>query len=992
MVKEINTVRGGVVRALPALAWIIGTVVTLSAGCGGDEFAQLPATSEDGGDSSIDVKPEGSAGSKADAEAGVIEAGDAADGAKIDADAAQDVDADAGCPDGQKLCSGKCVGLDDPKTGCAAKGCDACAVPHATASCSDAGACAIEACDDGFEDCDHDSANGCEGNLQSDPKNCKTCGNECPASTGTPVCESGVCGVSDCNTGKGDCDKDKTNGCEVDLTSTTAHCGFCANACAIPYATEKCESSLCVVDVCDTGRGNCNGKQDDGCEVDLTGSVDHCGECDKPCTVGDHAQPMCLDSKCTTQCDAPYGDCNKNPADGCEVDTSTDALHCSGCDKPCVVPNATPACSGATCVVGSCNGGWGNCNSIPADGCETNVQTDPLHCSDCGKPCTVPPHATATCVGGTCGFSCVDSWFDCDGDATNGCEFDLASDPNHCGACGTVCSVANGTAGCSSGLCVIGACNLGFLDCDGQVGTGCEIDGLTNDANCGQCNHACLLEHAASDCVAGTCLFVCAHPWEDCSGVVDSCSVDTDTDEQNCGACGTKCNHPNATEICDTGACKISGCSGTYADCNNQVPDGCESNLMSDPGHCGLCTKACSYANANALCVGGGCVMGSCLGTFQDCDGNPVNGCEADVMTSPAHCGACLQPCDLAHAAETCANGACTMGSCESGYTNCDNDPKNGCESQLANDPKNCGACGHDCLGGTCTAGKCDPFALATLQSTPWSIAVDSKYAYWTNRAGSAGSVQRVSIDGGAVEVLASNQNDPDGLAINATNVYWANVGAGTVNMTLKSGGAITQVAGSQSQPNGVAATDSIVVWSNWGTGSIWKANANGTGAALLSTTSITPSVNSHRITTNGNYIWWASWGNGRVRRVAAAGGAITEIATSQDHPLNVAVDGTYAFWTNDFDARVMRADVAGGGGSTIMATGQNKPSGLALDATHVYFTSSDLGAVRRMPKTGSTIETLATGQSAPTYMAVDAISVYWTNATGGTVMRLRLP
>jgi len=991
MVKEIETVRGRVVRSLPALAWIIGTVITLTAGCGGEEFAQLPAVPDDGGDSSSDVKPEGSAGSKPDAEAGV-EAGDA-DASKIDAEASTDGDADAGCPQGQKLCSGECVAKDDPATGCAAVACDPCAVPHATATCGDAGACAIGACDEGFEDCDQSSANGCEGNLQNDPKNCKTCGNECPSATGTPVCESGVCGVSDCNAGQGDCDDDKANGCEVDLTTTTAHCGFCGNACDIPYASEKCESSACVVDVCDTGRGNCNSDHADGCEVDLTGTVAHCGACDTPCTVGGNAQPMCLDSKCTTQCDVPFRDCNKDVVDGCEIDTSTNALHCSACDTPCVLLHATPVCSSSQCAVGVCDTNWGDCDTLAASGCETDLQTTVAHCGGCNAPCPVPANATATCAGGTCGYTCNGTWQDCDGDATNGCEFDLASDPNHCGACGTVCTTANGTAGCSAGLCVIASCNLGWLNCDGEVATGCETNGLNNDAHCGQCNNACLLEHAAGDCVGGSCQYVCAHPWEDCSGAIDSCSINTDTDTQNCGACGTKCNHPNATEICDTGVCEITGCSGTYADCNGQVPDGCESNLMSDPGHCGVCTKACSYANANALCVGGGCVMGDCLGSFEDCDGNIVNGCESDTMTSLQHCGACLQPCALPHAAESCNSGTCTMGACEAGYTNCDNNTANGCEAQLASDPQNCGACGHDCLGGTCTAGKCDPFALATLQSTPWSIAVDATHVYWTNRAGSAGSVQRVPIAGGAVQPLASNQNDSDGLAINSNNVYWANVGGGTVNMTMKAGGgAITTVASGQLAPAGVAATDSIVVWTNWTGNSIWKANANGTGASVVTTTSVAQSLNPHRIATNGSHIWWTSWGNGRVRRVAVGGGAVTEIASSQDHPLGIAVDGTYAFWTNDYDAKVMRADVAGGGGVTTMATGQNKPSGVAVDASYVYFTSSDLGVVRRMLKNGSTIETLATGQGAPTFLAVDAVSVYWTNATGGTVMRLRLP
>ena len=32
------------------------------------------------------------------------------------------------------------------------------------------------------------------------------------------------------------------------------------------------------------------------------------------------------------------------------------------------------------------------------------------------------------------------------------------------------------------------------------------------------------------------------------------------------------------------------------------------------------------------------------------------------------------------------------------------------------NDAKNCGVCGHDCLGGKCLKGACQPIILATAQ------------------------------------------------------------------------------------------------------------------------------------------------------------------------------------------------------------------------------------------------------------------------------------
>jgi hypothetical protein len=47
-----------------------------------------------------------------------------------------------------------------------------------------------------------------------------------------------------------------------------------------------------------------------------------------------------------------------------------------------------------------------------------------------------------------------------------------------------------------------------------------------------------------------------------------------------------------------------------------------------------------------------------------------------------------------------------------------------GCEADVASDPKNCGACGHDCLGGACDAGACQP-ALVTTGAALAALASD---------------------------------------------------------------------------------------------------------------------------------------------------------------------------------------------------------------------------------------------------------------------------
>jgi len=58
----------------------------------------------------------------------------------------------------------------------------------------------------------------------------------------------------------------------------------------------------------------------------------------------------------------------------------------------------------------------------------------------------------AVCVGAQCKVTCSAGWGDCDGLVQNGCETDLNS-PDHCGACGQVCSPNGGTPFCAAGEC-----------------------------------------------------------------------------------------------------------------------------------------------------------------------------------------------------------------------------------------------------------------------------------------------------------------------------------------------------------------------------------------------------------------------------------------------------------------------------------------------------------------------------------------------------------
>jgi hypothetical protein len=152
------------------------------------------------------------------------------------------------------------------------------------------------------------------------------------------------------------------------------------------------------------------------------------------------------DGACPTGMKACNGMCASevDPTVGCEA---------PGC-VPCDLANAIATCSQGTCSIKSCvSDAVKDCNRVVGDGCETDLQHDPMNCGDCGCRC------------GT-------------GDATD------------CMHGQDVTPIVSGTAGCSMGQCSIGACDPGWGDCDGNVDNGCET-ATNTDNDCGTCGTSC---------------------------------------------------------------------------------------------------------------------------------------------------------------------------------------------------------------------------------------------------------------------------------------------------------------------------------------------------------------------------------------------------------------------------------------------------------------------------------------------------------------------
>lgn len=566
-----------------------------------------------------------------------------------------------------------------------------------------AGACGIGTCSAGFADCDNTTSTGCETNILTSTAHCGTCGNACSFPNGTGTCTSGTCQLSGCAAPNADCNLVASDGCEVNTNTNVSHCGGCGKACSLPNATAACQAGACAVGSCNGAFADCNNVPTDGCEINTNTSTSHCGACGKVCS-SNNGTPGCSSGNCTISCTGSFANCDNNVANGCEVNTNTNVNHCGACGNVCPSPGgATPNCVNGVCGISSCVPPTADCDGNAGNGCEVNTSNNTSHCGACGNACFVA-NGSASCNSGSCAVaSCNSGFSNCDGLYSNGCEKNLNTDPLNCGTCGKVCSSNNGTPGCSAGTCTI-SCTAGFANCDNNVTNGCEVP-LNTTSNCGACGVTCTNANGSTSCQAGACKPTCAAGFGDCNGNPnDGCETPLNT-LTNCGACGVACNLPNAVEACTTGTCQVTSCEPGFGNCNGQHADGCEVNINTTVAHCGGCGSACSNNNGGPSCSGGNCSI-VCNSGFANCDGNArINGCEINLKTDPSNCNACGTVCPPA--TPNCSNGTC-VSACPVGFADCDGNAANGCETNIQTNGNHCGACNNACTTSQyCNSASC---------------------------------------------------------------------------------------------------------------------------------------------------------------------------------------------------------------------------------------------------------------------------------------------
>ena len=523
---------------------------------------------------------------------------------------------------------------------------------------------------------------------------------EFPDKPGPNVAGDGSIIVDHCVNGLLDADVGES---DFDCGGGCAPCGAGQHCADVADCSEGllCHEGSCLEAGCMNGaQDGAESEQDCGggaCKACITGQS--CGV-ETDCDSG-----VCSDGKCLAAA------CDDQTRNGKEtgLDCGGD---CPGCpaDQPCV---AGKDCISAECNDGLCGAecpdGFANCDKSNDNACEISTKTDVANCGSCGNLCQLP-HATAECSAGECHIAtdgCAKSYADCNGEPADGCEVNLDQDKLNCGACNKACPEVNGAPFCSAGACQI-TCAKGFDDCDDKRENGCEKDVSKDVNNCGQCGKKCTpTSGGTAYCKDDTCgETICPTGFGDCNGDPDDgCEVDLRIDKNNCNSCGNLCLAANGSATCNNRVCQIATCSAGYANCSGGYADGCETNTNTDTGACGGCGKPCTIDNGAPKCDAGTCAVSSCSGTFRDCNNDPKDGCEINIASNTKNCGGCGaagNDCSTKYknATSSCAGSSCQPPVCNSGFGDCSGGTVDGCETNTTNSASNCGGCGMACAQG----------------------------------------------------------------------------------------------------------------------------------------------------------------------------------------------------------------------------------------------------------------------------------------------------
>jgi hypothetical protein len=307
------------------------------------------------------------------------------------------------------------------------------------------------------------------------------------------------------------------------------------------------------------------------------------------------------------------------------------------------------------------------------------------------------------------------------------------------------------------------------------------------------------------------------------------------------------------------------------------------------------------------------------------------------------------------------------------------------CVGDRMMDPKHCGRCNHDCLGGTCEMGQCQPIKLGDGLAQPLGLTVDATDVfvteYYENRIVKFGKNAlgpcKVAPLPNTCIFDESQAFKPTAMGTDGTTIFWTTTG----------GGAAHEIRSCPRAGCGGQAPKLVAALGQDAFGHLFGSEA----------------LPLELIVKDGQVFWPESNGSA-IRSTPVGGGAVTTYLQNNNFmPLAIAVDATQIYFTDDTNQHQTQiASVPRSAAMTVkvIAATPARPFGIGLTAPNVYWTvpfiSNDGdGLVQASAKTadgGAPIGALASQQDNPKALTIDAANIYWVvpgagNAATGQVL-----
>ena len=241
----------------------------------------------------------------------------------------------------------------------------------------------------------------------------------------------------------------------------------------------------------------------------------------------------------------------------------------------------------------------------------------------------------------------------------------------------------------------------------------------------------------------------------------------------------------------------------------------------------------------------------------------------------------------------------------------------------------------------------------------PRKLAATDTDVFWIDST----SLQSAPLSSGSANIVAEGLGSPVDLILTVDSAYWLETPPGQKSL-LRSvglqGGDVTTLANNLYSPGRLAKGAS---WAYWTEGDL--ISGFGRVARVPLTGGVTRTVvggitaENPNIAVAGAYVYVAD--NFTIKRMPTTPGKTELVAMAGNPVADLVSDGVHVYWTDEIFGIVYRAPVAGGAPELLSSSPPQGPGGrIRLAGDHVYW-MVNYDTLRRVPKSGGTAATLAT-------------------------------